>query len=119
MVSLRALVEKCGLVLPSRNEPHSGWPLLAQPWGSAARANRSLNPMAVAGQPSALAIGWGMAIVSGVRRNDLGSLGAMGSWPLLCSESLRTAPQALAAGDQITGLGLVVRSSGQPSARSC
>src|SRR4051812_48478393 len=117
MVSLRALVDRCGLVLPSRNGPHSGWPLAAQPLGSVANASRSLNPICADGHPSALAIGWGMAMVSGVRRNDLGLAGAMAGWPLVCRASLSTAPHAEAAGDQITGLGSAVSLSGHPWAK--
>src|SRR3954469_16102015 len=114
MVSLRALVDRCGLVLPSRKGPHSGWPLLAQPLGSAASASRSLKPIGVDGQPSAFAIGWGMAMVSGVRRKDLGLAGAMAGCPLVCSASFSTAPHADAAGVQITGLGSDVSLAGHP-----
>src|SRR5436305_503260 len=100
MVSLRALVERWGLVLPSRNGPHSGWPLLAHPLGSRASARRSLKPIAVFGQPRACAIGRGMAIVSGVRMNDFGFVGAIAGCPFDASASLSTPPHALAAGVQ-------------------
>src|SRR5438874_8717511 len=116
MVSFRLLVEKWGLVLPSWNRPHSGWPLLAQPCGFWASASRSLIPMAAVGHPSAWAMGLGMAKVSGVRRNDLGLAGAMGGCPLLWSASLSTPPHAVAAGDQITGLGSGVSSGCHPLA---
>src|SRR5947208_6840224 len=116
MVSFRPLVEKWGFVLPSWNRPHSGWPLLAQPWGFWASASRSLMPMAAVGHPSAWAMGRGMANVSGVRRNDLGLAGARAGCPLLCRASLSTLPHALAAGDQITGCGSDVSLDCQPLA---
>src|SRR4051794_11885719 len=75
--------------------------------------------MGVFGHPSAWAIGRGMAMVSGVRISDLKSAGGIAVWPLLWSESFSTAPHALAAGVQITGLGTSVALSGQPSASCC
>src|SRR5258708_5773586 len=105
MVSLRALVDRWGLVLPSRNWPHSGCPLLAHPFGSWESARRSLNPIGACGQPSASAMGRGMAMVSGVLWSDLASSGAIAGWLLACRASLRTPPHALPAGDQITGWG--------------
>ena len=65
-MALSPEVEKRGLVLPSLKRPHSGWPLEPQPLGSFASANRSLQPIGVAGQPSASAIGRGIATTSGV-----------------------------------------------------
>src|SRR6266567_3556758 len=58
MVAFRPEVEKFGLVLPSRKAPHSGWPNLPHPAPELARSSRS-------GQPSASAIGLGMAMTSG------------------------------------------------------
>src|SRR3954454_24763101 len=105
MVALRALVERCGLVLPSRNWPHSGWPLAAHPLGSLASLMRSLKPIGVLGHPNASAIGRGMAITSGVRMKGRGLVGAIGACPLAASALFTTAPHAEAAGVQITGCG--------------
>src|SRR4051794_28488144 len=110
MVAFSPLVEKWGLVLPSRNAPHSGWPFEAHPLGSRASANRSAIPIGVLGQPSACAIGRGTANSSGVRMNGLASAGAIGGWPPAARALLRTAPHAEAAGDQMTGCG-----AGDPS----
>src|SRR6266540_98353 len=65
MVALRPEVEKFGLVLPSRNRPHAGWPRPAQPSGLLARSSISRQPSFFLGQPSASAIGRGIAITSG------------------------------------------------------
>src|SRR3954452_20846627 len=119
MVSLSALVDRCGFVLPSRNGPHSGCPLLVHPLGSPASASRSLKPIGVFGHPSACAIGRGMAIVSGVRMNDLGFVGAIGGWPFDARASLRTPPHALATGVQMTGLGRSVSLDCQPAGNHC
>src|SRR3989442_8739108 len=116
MVAFRALVEKLGLVFPSLNGPHSGWPWLAQPFGSRASASTSAHPIGVVGHPKASAMGRGMAITSGVSWKGLASLGAMGGWPWSARRWLTTAPHDDAAGDQITGLGPLVASSGHPVA---
>src|SRR5436309_14497223 len=116
MVADRALVEKFGFVLPSLNGPHSGCPLLAQPFGSRARASRSANPSGVAGQPRASAIGRGMAMTSGVSWMGLASAGAIAGWPWSARRWLTTAPHEDAAGDQITGPGAFVASSAHPVA---
>src|SRR5437870_4039839 len=72
--------------------------------------------MDVVGQPRASAIGLGMAITRGVSCRDLALAGTMGRWPLSARRWLTTAPHELAAGDQITGRGPLVASSGQPLA---
>src|SRR6478672_7855277 len=59
-------VETFGLVLPRVNRPHSGWPLAAQPCGSRASVRTSDQPIGVSGQPSVVAIGWGIANTNGV-----------------------------------------------------
>ncbi len=74
--------------------------------------------MAALGQPMASAMGFGMAMTRGVSMNALASVGAMAGWPAVDSRWLRTAPQAEDAGDQITGRGPLVASSGQPSTSS-
>src|SRR2546430_10561613 len=66
MVALSALVEKLGLVFPSRNGPHSGCPYAPHPSGLRARARMSEYPSGVFGYPSVSAIGFGMAMTSGV-----------------------------------------------------
>src|SRR5687768_7555671 len=114
MVDDRPLVEKLGLVLPSLNAPHSGWPLLAHPSLLRASASRSANPIGVSGQPSASAIGRGMAITSGVTMNGLASGSVMARPPLAVRRWFTTAPHERAAGDQITGRGPFAASSGQP-----
>ena len=67
-----------GLVLPSRNRPHSGWPLSAQPFSARDSARMSDHPIGWSGQPSASAIGRGMAITRGVFMNDTGSVAIAG-----------------------------------------
>ena len=66
MVALSALVEKLGLVFPSRNGPHSGCPYAPHPSGLRAKARMSEYPSGVFGYPSASAIGFGIAMTSGV-----------------------------------------------------
>src|ERR687887_977506 len=105
MVALRPEVEKFGLVLPSRKRPHSGWPRLAQPSGLLARSSISRQPSFFFGQPSASAIGRGIAITSG----DAAILGTSGGTrlgrslprPRCCSRV--TQPDE--AGDQTSGRG--------------
>src|SRR6266498_2323373 len=105
MVALRPEVEKFGLVLPSRNRPHSGWPRLAQPSGLLARSSISRQPSFFLGQPSASAIGRGIAITSGdaaIRGVSGGTrLGRSLRPPRCCSRV--TQPDE--AGDQTAGLG--------------
>src|SRR5919197_5590331 len=105
MVALRPEVEKFGLVLPSRKGPHSGWPRLAQPSGLLARSSISRQPSFFLGQPSAAAIGRGIAITSG----DAAILGMSGgtrpgrSLPRLRCCSNVTQPDE--AGDHTSGRG--------------
>src|SRR6476661_2713509 len=66
MVAANPEVDTFGLVLPRVNRPHSGWPLAAQPCGSRASVRTSDQPIGVSGQPSAAAIGWGIANTNGV-----------------------------------------------------
>src|SRR5688572_5979719 len=70
--------------------------------------------MGVSGHPRAWAMGRGMAITSGVSMNDLAPAGATALSPLLASCWFTTAPQELAAGDQMTGFGPSAASSVQP-----
>ena len=56
-----------------------------------------------------------MAMTSGVSMNGVGSSGAIGAAPCSASRWLRIVPQALDAGDQMTGRGPSMVSS-QPSA---
>ncbi len=66
IVACRPDVEKFGLVLPRRNAPHSACPYFPQPDGSRASESRSPKPSGLRGQPSASAIGFGIARTSGV-----------------------------------------------------
>ena len=61
------LLEYSGWVWPNLKVPHSGYPRVAQPFGSRASARMSDQPMAFSGQPSAYAIGFQMAITTGER----------------------------------------------------
>src|SRR5215213_2244447 len=78
----------------------------------------SAYPMGVFGQPSASAMGRGMAMTRGVRMNGRDA-GACAGRPATESLWLRIAPHALEAGDQMTGFVPLLASSGQPSERSC
>src|SRR3954447_7366694 len=80
---------------------------------------RSLKPIGVLGQPSASAIGRGMAITSGVRMKGRGLVGATGGCPLGARALLITAPHAEAAGVQITGCGASVSAVVHPCSRNC
>ena len=60
-----------------------------------------------------------MAITRGVTWNGFASAGAIAGCFLLARFWLRMAPHDEAAGDQITGFGPSVASSGQPSASNC
>src|SRR5689334_12772619 len=74
----------------------------------------SLHPRALFGHPSASAIGWGMAMTRGVFMNGVPVLAMVGS-PLAVSCWSSTAPDALEAGVQMAGAGLLP-SVFQPSA---
>jgi hypothetical protein len=63
----------------------------------------SLHPTGVAGHPNAWAIGFGMAITSGVTWMGLASAGAIAGWPWSARRWLTIAPHEAAAGDQTTG----------------
>jgi hypothetical protein len=105
-VALRPDVEKCGLVLPSRNRPHSGWPLEPQPFGSLISPKTSPQPMGLSGHPSASAIGLGMASTSGDCA-IIGSLPSGTSPPLspLARRCLSSATHDADAGVQTAGCG--------------
>src|SRR6266536_2060260 len=94
-----------GFVLPSRNLPHSGCPYFAQPAGSVASAARSFQPIGLAGQPCACAIGLGIATTSGAFAIDCvspsGTIEPVS--PLALTRSRFTQP--LAAGVQTSGRG--------------
>src|SRR5436190_9293028 len=110
MVAFRPEVEKFGLVLPRRNRPHSGWPRLAQPAGLWARSSISRQPSFFLGQPSASAIGRGIAITSGEAaiRGISGGTRLGRSLPRLRCCSRVTQPEE--AGDQTSGRGPSVAS---------
>ena len=91
------LVEKFGLVLPSRNAPHSGWPREPQPAPSRARASTSAQPRGVSGQPSASAMGRGIAMTSGVSMKLAASVGAIAGCPASDRCWLSTCPHVEAA----------------------
>src|SRR5687768_4681414 len=86
----RPLVDSSGLVLPSRNGPHSGWPKAPHPLGSLDSASRSDQPGCLPGHPSASAIGFGIAMTSGVRtrlgRSPSGTSAGL-SWRRSASDS--------------------------------
>jgi hypothetical protein len=108
-------VEKSGLVLPSLKDPHSGRPFPPQPRGSRARDRTSPQPSGFAGQPSASAIGFGIAITSGVCAIDGVSAGTRSplSWAAVRCRS--SAVQDDDAGLHTSGRGPSTRSS-QPRA---
>ena len=72
-------VEMFGLVFPSRNLPHSGCPTDAHPSGSLAIVRMSDQPSCLRGQPSAVAIGSGIARTSGVEVIDSAVAGRFAS----------------------------------------
>ncbi len=117
MSAARPLVEKLGLVLPRRNGPHSGRSKACHPSSLLASSRMSLQPMSASGQPSASAMGWGMAMTSGVTMKGCPSP-TIGGSPASLSRSLRTGPHVLAAGDHTTGRGPSACSS-QPPASAC
>ena len=114
-VACRPLVDRLGLVLPSLNAPHSGCPRDPHPCGSSARVNRSPQPRAASGQPSASAIGRGMAMTSGEDTIDALSAGKMSGWSASRASSRAISIQALDAGLQTSGRGPSTASS-QPRA---
>src|SRR5690606_8353966 len=117
MVAFRPEVEKCGLVLPSRNRPHSGCPYLAQPSGSLARLRMSDQPIFLSGQPRASAMGFGMAITSGEVAIDGLSADTRLARSLSAARRWSMAIQPLLAGVHTSGFGPSRRSS-QPRARA-
>src|SRR3954447_15960709 len=110
MSALRPLVEKFGFVLPSLNGPNSGCPSAPQPCASFASVRMSDQPTGFSGYPSASAIGFGIAMTSGVTMNGSPDV-TIGSCPLSVRRWLTTWPHELAAGDHTTGLGPSVDSS--------
>jgi hypothetical protein len=110
-------VEKCGLVLPRRNCPHSGWPTEPQPFGSLVRPRTSDQPIGLFGQPSASAIGLGMARTSG----DCATVGIFPSGTTLPLSvavlfCFNRVTQDAAAGVQTCGAGPPSRLASQPAA---
>ena len=118
MVAANPDVETVGLVLPRVNLPHSGCPLVAQPWGSRARVNTSDQPIGASGQPSALAIGSGIASTSGVDATARGGAAGTMFGRSFVVRSLRSRlTQVDAAGVQTSGAGPFSTSS-HPAARA-
>ena len=78
----------------------------------------SENPIGVLGQPSACAIGFGMAITTGVCMNETPGVGTYVDLPATARRWLSTAPHVFAAGDQITGRGPFDAGLGQPVSSS-
>src|SRR5439155_20303804 len=118
-VALSPDVEKCGLVLPSLKPPHSGCPAAPQPFGSLVSPSRSDQPIALPGQPSASAIGRGMASTSGVCAIEAGFPSGTG---LPLSEAAAFCrsrdTQEDAAGVHTCGAGVPIARSSQPAARA-
>src|ERR1700730_7364614 len=115
MVAFSALVEKLGLVLPSRNGPHSGCPYAPQPSGLRARLKMSEYPSGVFGYPSASAIGFGIAMTSGVSWSGVPA-GAIAFLPASARRLFTTRPHAPEAGDHAAGRGPLAFGFGQSSA---
>src|SRR5215211_3640441 len=119
MVAFKPDVERFGFVLPSLNLPHSGWPYLAQPCGSVASAARSRQPMLLPGQPTASAIGLGMAMTSGALTTDGASPSAMiDGWSVPTRRCRSRVTQPEAAGVHTSGRGPSAASF-QPLASAC
>src|SRR5664280_1287542 len=119
IVAARPDVEIVGFVLPRVNLPHSGCPLDAQPCGSLASASTSAQPIGASGQPSAVAIGCGMASTSGVDVTDGRTAGAALTkfgLSLAVRSVLSRLTQVDAAGVQTSG-GVPLRVASQPAAR--
>ena len=110
-------VDRLGSVLPSLKAPHSGWPNVFQPFCSATTPTSSRQPTLVLGQPSASAIGLGMAITIGVVATLGYSRGISTACPLACWRSATWSAQVEAAGTQTSGRGPWVDSS-QPAERA-
>src|SRR6478672_11874793 len=116
IVAARPEVETFGLVLPRVNLPHSGWPLDAQPCASVANASTSDQPIGASGQPSAFAIGSGMASTNGVEVTPDDVAGTMFGRSLAVRSLRSRLSQVEAAGVQTSGAGPFSVSS-QPAAR--
>src|SRR6476661_5521770 len=107
MVAANPEVETFGLVLPRVNRPHSGWPLAAQPCGSRANVRTSDQPIGASGQPSVVAIGWGIANTNGVEVTEA----KVGLSPTMLARSVAVRSlfsrltQVDAAGVQTSGAG--------------
>src|SRR5256886_8413267 len=101
MLALIALVEKLGLVFPSRNGPHSGCPYAPHPSGLRARARMSEYPSGVFGYPSVSAIGFGMAMTSGVSWSGVPA-GGIALFSASAPRRVPTWPPPLAARDPTT-----------------
>ena len=110
-------VEKYGLVLPSLKRPHSGWSLLAHPFGDFAIAARSFQPICASGQPRAWAMGSGIAMTSGVCTSDGRSLGIGLARSRSVDPWSTSTAHELEAGLQTSGLGPSTFSS-QPRDRA-
>ena len=98
-------MENCGLVLPSLNAPHSAWPLPPQPFGSRASESTSAQPSGLSGQPSASAIGFGMAMTSGVCAIDGVSAGTRSPLSWAAVRCCSSTDQDRDAGVQTSGRG--------------
>src|ERR671933_385265 len=96
----RAVVLISGSVWPQVKRPHSGWPYLAHPCASVLSASKSCQAIGFLGQPRASAIGFHIAITTGVRTS--GRLETATCW-LPCS-CLSTSNHALSDGVQTAGL---------------
>src|SRR6478609_7121289 len=116
MVAANPEVETFGLVLPRVNRPHSGWPLAAHPWGSRANVSTSDQPIGVSGQPSAVAIGWGIANTNGEDVTDVDVAGRMFGRSFAVRSLFSRLTQVDAAGVQTSGAGPFAVSS-QSAAR--
>jgi hypothetical protein len=117
MVAANPEVETFGLVLPRVNRPHSGCPLAAHPCGSRARVSTSNQPIGVSGQPSAVAIGSGIASTSGVDVTEEDVAGTMFGRSLAVRSLRSRLTQVDAAGVQTSGAGPLTVSS-QPAANA-
>src|SRR2546429_8901444 len=115
MVALSALVEKLGFVFPSRNGPHSGCPYAPHPSGLRARARMSEYPSGVFGYPSVSAIGFGMAMTSGVSWSGVPA-GAIGFFPPSARRWVTTRPHPLDARGPTPAPGPLALRVGPPSA---
>src|SRR6476659_6792618 len=117
MVAASPEVDTFGFVLPRVNLPHSGCALEAQPCGSVASASTSDQPIGASGQPSAFAIGSGMASTSGVEVTPDEVAGTMFGRSLAVRSLRSRLTQVDAAGVQTSGAGPLTVSS-QPAANA-